>query len=44
MASNYNLVPRPPVVSVRDGVDTVVLRRETEDDLMRLDPGLAGSS
>ncbi len=40
MASNYNYVPRPPVVSVRDGQDTVLLRRETDDDLLRLDQGL----
>ena len=34
MASNYNHVLRPPVVAVRDGVATVVVRRETEDDLL----------
>jgi diaminopimelate decarboxylase len=39
MASNYNLVPRPPVVAVRDGVARVIVRRETEDDLMDLDVG-----
>jgi diaminopimelate decarboxylase len=39
MASNYNHVLRPPVVSVRDGVATVVVRRETEDDLLRTDVG-----
>jgi diaminopimelate decarboxylase len=37
MASNYNKVPRPPVVFVRDGEDRVVVRRETYDDLLRLD-------
>ena len=37
MANNYNHVPRPPVVAVRDGVARVVVRRETEDDLLRLD-------
>ena len=37
MASNYNHVPRPPVVAVRDGRARLVVRRETEDDLMRLD-------
>jgi diaminopimelate decarboxylase len=37
MASNYNLVPRPPVVAVRDGTARVVVRRESEDDLLRLD-------
>jgi diaminopimelate decarboxylase len=40
MASNYNLVPRPAVVAVRDGAARVVLRRETPDDLLALDPGL----
>jgi diaminopimelate decarboxylase len=39
MASNYNHLPRPPVIAVRDGVATVLLRRETEDDLLRLDVG-----
>jgi diaminopimelate decarboxylase len=39
MASQYNYLPRPAVVSVRDGAAAVVLRRETEDDLLRLDPG-----
>ena len=37
MASNYNHVPRPPVVAVRDGEARVIVRRETEDDLLRLD-------
>jgi diaminopimelate decarboxylase len=37
MASNYNHVPRPPVVAVRDGVARVLVRRETEDDLLALD-------
>jgi diaminopimelate decarboxylase len=37
MASNYNKVPRPPVVFVRDGDDRVVVRRETFDDLLALD-------
>ncbi|MGH3370190.1 MAG: diaminopimelate decarboxylase [Nocardioidaceae bacterium] len=39
MASNYNHALRPPVVAVKDGVSTVVLRRETEDDLLRTDVG-----
>jgi diaminopimelate decarboxylase len=42
MASNYNHVPRPPVVAVRDGRSEVIVRRETEDDLLRLDPGVVG--
>ncbi|HUF85657.1 MAG TPA: diaminopimelate decarboxylase, partial [Acidimicrobiia bacterium] len=37
MASNYNKVPRPAVVFVRDGQARVVIRRETLDDLLRLD-------
>ena len=37
MASNYNHVGRPPVLAVRDGRVRVLVRRETEDDLMRLD-------
>jgi diaminopimelate decarboxylase len=39
MASSYNAVGRPPVVAVRPGECTVLLRRETVDDLLRLDPG-----
>ena len=37
MASNYNKVPRPAVVFVRDGDARLVVRRETLDDLVRLD-------
>ena len=37
MASNYNHVPRPPVVAVRDGKARVIVRRETEEDLLALD-------
>ncbi|HEY6738840.1 MAG TPA: diaminopimelate decarboxylase, partial [Actinopolymorphaceae bacterium] len=37
MASNYNHVPRPPVVAVRAGEARLVVRRETEEDLLRLD-------
>lgn len=37
MASNYNKVPRPPVLFVADGVARTVVRRETLDDLLRLD-------
>jgi diaminopimelate decarboxylase len=39
MASNYNHVPRPPVVAVRDGASRVIVRRETEEDLLALDVG-----
>jgi diaminopimelate decarboxylase len=37
MGSNYNKVARPPVVFVRDGHARLVVRRETYDDLVRLD-------
>lgn len=37
MGSNYNKVPRPAVVFVRDGNARVVVRRETYDDLLRYD-------
>ena len=37
MASNYNLVPRPAVVFVRDGASRVVVRRETFEDLVSRD-------
>ena len=41
MASNYNHVPRPPVVAVRDGQISTLLRRETLEDLLALDVGLS---
>jgi len=37
MASNYNKVPRPAVVFVADGEARTVVRRETFEDLVRLD-------
>lgn len=37
MASNYNKMTRPAVIFVRDGEARVVTRRETADDLIRLD-------
>ena len=39
MASNYNHALRPPVVSVKDGDFRVIVRRETEDDLLATDLG-----
>ena len=39
LASNYNHLPRPGVVAVRDGSARLVVRHETEDDLLRLDVG-----
>ncbi len=37
MASNYNQVPRPAVVFVAGGDARVVVRRETDEDMARLD-------
>jgi diaminopimelate decarboxylase len=37
MGSNYNKVTRPPVVFVRNGNARLVVRRETYEDLIRLD-------
>ncbi len=39
MGSNYNHVPRPPVIAVAGGEARVILARETVDDLLRLDVG-----
>jgi diaminopimelate decarboxylase len=46
MASNYNKVGRPPVVFVRDGVARMVVRRETDEDLLALevDDGTPGDN
>ncbi|MBQ2385232.1 MAG: diaminopimelate decarboxylase [Clostridia bacterium] len=37
MASNYNRLPRPPVIMVRDGKARVAVRRETYEDIVRND-------
>jgi diaminopimelate decarboxylase len=37
MASNYNHVPRPGVISVVDGTARTIVRSETEADLLALD-------
>ncbi len=37
MASNYNRIPRPPVVMLRGGESYVAVRRETLDDIVALD-------
>jgi diaminopimelate decarboxylase len=39
MSSRYNLIGRPPVVSVRGGKSRLILRRETLDDLLSLEVG-----
>ena len=43
MASNYNYLGRPPVVAVRNGAARVLVRGETEEDLLRRDAGLDAS-
>ena len=37
MASNYNRLPRPPVVLVKDGKTTLAVKRESYEDLIRND-------
>jgi len=39
MASNYNHVPRPPVIAVDAGEIKTLIRRETIEDLLALDAG-----
>ncbi len=39
MSSNYNYLPRPAVIAALAGKTAVVLRRETTEDLLALDPG-----
>ncbi len=41
MASNYNRFPRPALVLAEEGRATVIVRRETYEDLIRLDVPLA---
>lgn len=35
MASNYNRIPRPPIVMISDGKDVLSVRRESFDDLIK---------
>lgn len=37
MASNYNRIPRPPVVMVKDGQSRVIVKGESYEDLVRND-------
>ncbi len=37
MASNYNRIPRPPVVMLRDGESYLAVRRESVEDITSLD-------
>lgn len=43
LASNYNHVPRPPIVAVRDGRSRIIVRGETIDDLLARDAGIDGA-
>ncbi|WP_409251236.1 diaminopimelate decarboxylase [Bacillus sp. SCS-153A] len=40
MANNYNRIPRPPVVFVENGKAKLVVRRESFEDLLKLDLSL----
>ncbi|MCI3029650.1 diaminopimelate decarboxylase [Desemzia sp. C1] len=40
MASNYNRIPRPPVVFVENGKDFLAIKRETYADMLRLDQSI----
>lgn len=44
MASNYNYLTRPPVVAVRDGRARIIVRGETEADLLSRDAGLENNA
>lgn len=37
MSSNYNRIPRPPVVMIKDGESRVVVKGETYEDIIRND-------
>lgn len=37
MANNYNRIPRPPVVFIENGEAKLVVKRETYEDILRLD-------
>jgi diaminopimelate decarboxylase len=43
LANNYNYLGRPPVVAVRNGQARLLIRRETEDDLLSRDMGVEKS-
>jgi diaminopimelate decarboxylase len=43
MASNYNKLPRPPVIAVEDAQATVIVRRERLDDILATDVGWTGA-
>ena len=37
MASNYNRLPKPPIVMLSDGRDYLAVRRESPEDLLALE-------
>ena len=43
LASNYNHVPRPPIVAVRDGRSAIIVRGETIADVLSRDVGIEAS-
>ena len=42
LSSNYNYLPRPAMVAVKDGKANLLIRAETEQDLLSKDMGLEG--
>ncbi|MCA9766308.1 MAG: diaminopimelate decarboxylase [Carnobacterium sp.] len=44
MASNYNRIPRPPVIFVEKGIDFLAIQRETYNDLMRLEHSMLSNN
>jgi diaminopimelate decarboxylase len=42
LSNNYNYLGRPPVIALLDGEARILVRRETEEDLLRRDTGLRG--
>ncbi|MBO0995330.1 diaminopimelate decarboxylase [Bacillus sp. SD088] len=44
MSNNYNRIPRPPVVFVENGTSQLVVKRESYEDLLRLDLAYAEKS
>lgn len=40
LSSNYNYLTRPAVAAVRDGQARLIVRRETETDLLARDMGV----
>jgi diaminopimelate decarboxylase len=44
LSNNYNYLGRPPVVAVRAGVARIIVRGETEADLLSRDAGIPNPS